>query len=192
MSEGIEARRAQIIDAALGTFTRYGYRRTSMETIAQAAGVSRPALYQHFTGKREVFRAGIVHMLDTAGTLAETAARAEGTVEDRVYDVLATKIDLVIGHVEAEFRSELLAEATAIAGDLLESHKERITGAVASVLSSAAGELRQLDNELSVRDAAVLLLYAATGIELEHATAEAAHIRLRQLVNVMIRGLRAH
>ncbi|WP_328375615.1 helix-turn-helix domain-containing protein [Micromonospora zamorensis] len=51
-----EARRHRVLKAARVTFARYGYRRTSMEAIAQAADMSRPALYQHLSNKEAVFR----------------------------------------------------------------------------------------------------------------------------------------
>ncbi|MEO1613491.1 MAG: helix-turn-helix domain-containing protein, partial [Pseudomonadota bacterium] len=51
-------RRARILESAVGVFGRYGFKRCSMEDIAEAAGMSRPALYQHFKNKTEIFRAG--------------------------------------------------------------------------------------------------------------------------------------
>ena len=50
-------RRETILRAAYDVFANYGFRRTSMDDIAKAAGVSRPALYQSFANKREIFRA---------------------------------------------------------------------------------------------------------------------------------------
>jgi TetR/AcrR family transcriptional regulator len=192
VSDGdVEGRVERILVSALTCFTRYGYRRTSMETIAQAAGMSRPALYQHFSGKEDVFRAGVAYLLDGAATRAEESARSAESVEDRVFGVLATKIDLVIGQLDAEFRGELLLEAAAIAKDLLDAHRERLVQVIAALLESAAAQLPHLGADLPAREAAELLLYAATGIEYEHTTADAAHATLRRAVDLMIRGLRA-
>ncbi|MGL5012107.1 MAG: helix-turn-helix domain-containing protein [Paracoccaceae bacterium] len=46
-----------ILDAAFGVFAQYGYRRTVMEDIARAAGMSRTALYLHWRNKDDLFRA---------------------------------------------------------------------------------------------------------------------------------------
>lgn len=46
-----------ILDAAFGVFAQYGYRRTAMEDVAQAAGLSRTALYLHWRNKDDLFRA---------------------------------------------------------------------------------------------------------------------------------------
>ena len=51
------ARRRQLLDTALATFARLGYHDASMNDIADAAGVTKPVLYQHFGSKRELFLA---------------------------------------------------------------------------------------------------------------------------------------
>lgn len=45
-----------IADAAFQIFARHGLRKTSMQMIADQAGMSRPALYLHFQNKEAVFR----------------------------------------------------------------------------------------------------------------------------------------
>jgi AcrR family transcriptional regulator len=42
------ARRSQLLEVALDRFAAGGYHETSMEEIADAAGVTKPVLYQHF------------------------------------------------------------------------------------------------------------------------------------------------
>jgi AcrR family transcriptional regulator len=48
-------RRQQLLDVAISTFSKQGYSNTSMNDIADAAGVTKPVLYQHFHSKRELF-----------------------------------------------------------------------------------------------------------------------------------------
>jgi AcrR family transcriptional regulator len=55
-------RGALILDAAFRAFTRYGFGRATMDDIAREAGISRPALYQHFRNKRDIYRAFAAHM----------------------------------------------------------------------------------------------------------------------------------
>ena len=50
-----DARRAAIREAAVEQFFARGYAATSMANIAEAAGVSRPAVYQYFADKEDVF-----------------------------------------------------------------------------------------------------------------------------------------
>ena len=78
-----EAKDAAILRAAFECFARYGLRRTSMADIAQAAGMSRPALYLHYAGKEDIFNAlvrdhfarseaAVARVLTLPGTAAET------------------------------------------------------------------------------------------------------------------------
>ena len=46
-----------LIDAAMDLFASYGYRGTSLSRIARAAGVTKGALYWHFSDKEEFFLA---------------------------------------------------------------------------------------------------------------------------------------
>ena len=47
-------KRAQILDQAMDLVMRYGYSRVTMDDIARAAGMSRPALYQFFRNKTDI------------------------------------------------------------------------------------------------------------------------------------------
>lgn len=55
--EDAELTRLQIIDAAREVFLARGVSRTSMEHIATQAGVTRGAVYWHFSNKTELFQA---------------------------------------------------------------------------------------------------------------------------------------
>ncbi len=52
-----EERRRIILTSAFEIFATYGFKRTSMDDIAKTAGMSRPALYQSFANKNDIFRA---------------------------------------------------------------------------------------------------------------------------------------
>src|SRR3954468_16705193 len=66
-------RRRQLLDVALEAFAANGFHRSSMEDIADAAGVTKPVLYQHFGSKRELY----LELLDAVGRqLREPIAKA--------------------------------------------------------------------------------------------------------------------
>ncbi|MDX6698483.1 MAG: hypothetical protein QOE65_1880 [Solirubrobacteraceae bacterium] len=52
-----EATRGELVAAARRLFAERGYGGVGTEEIVRAAGVTRGALYHHFAGKRELFRA---------------------------------------------------------------------------------------------------------------------------------------
>ena len=48
-------RRRQLLDVAVDVFAEKGFHGTSMDEVAEAAGVTKPVLYQHFDSKRELY-----------------------------------------------------------------------------------------------------------------------------------------
>jgi AcrR family transcriptional regulator len=83
------ARRLQLLRAAQDVFVAQGYHAAAMDDIADRAGVSKPVLYQHFPGKRELYLALLEeHVSELADKVAESLsgtddnhARVQGTVE---------------------------------------------------------------------------------------------------------------
>jgi len=62
-------RRLQLMRVGLEAFAHNGYHGTSMNDVADAAGVTKPVLYQHFESKRELYLA----LLDEVGRQMITA-----------------------------------------------------------------------------------------------------------------------
>ena len=52
-------RRRQLLEVAIEVFAGRGFHATSMNDIAEAAGVTKPVLYQHFSSKRELHLAAL-------------------------------------------------------------------------------------------------------------------------------------
>ncbi len=50
-----QERREQLLDVARGLFANKGYEAVSVEEIADAAGVSKPIVYEHFGGKEGLY-----------------------------------------------------------------------------------------------------------------------------------------
>ena len=57
------ARRRQLLDTAVAMVAASGFHDTSMNDLAEAAGVTKPVLYQHFASKRDLF----LELLDDVG-----------------------------------------------------------------------------------------------------------------------------
>ena len=72
-------RRKQLLEVALGVFGERGFHPTSMNDVAEAAGVTKPVLYQHFRSKRDLYREVLTEVgaeLLDAITKATAAARS--------------------------------------------------------------------------------------------------------------------
>ena len=63
-ADSVTDRRETVLESALVTFARFGYRKTSMEEVARAARISRPGLYFLFASKQALFRAAVTHALE--------------------------------------------------------------------------------------------------------------------------------
>ena len=121
----------QILTAAQQVFSRYGYARTTMGDVAEAAGFSRPALYLLFPGKEELFSAVIRRMNADAFQDVQAGLAACGTLEEKLQFALdrwmAQAYDVAFASPDAEdlFRyshpamQEVSAEFQAFLADLL-------------------------------------------------------------------------
>src|SRR6188472_2833736 len=75
------ARRIQLLRAAQDVFVAQGFHAAAMDDIADRAGVSKPVLYQHFPGKRDLYLALLEeHVSELADRVAEAM---EGTADNR-------------------------------------------------------------------------------------------------------------
>src|SRR5580698_6364672 len=96
-------RRRQLVAVALELFARRGYRATTMDDIAEAAGVTKPLVYQHFSSKRALY----LELVDSIAQELSKAVRgavmrADGP-RQQVELGFAAYFRLVINR-EAEFR----------------------------------------------------------------------------------------
>jgi AcrR family transcriptional regulator len=62
-----QARRKQIVEAAIFVLAHEGYARASLSRIAKQAGISKSVITYHFAGKDEMFEAVFSHVADAAG-----------------------------------------------------------------------------------------------------------------------------
>jgi AcrR family transcriptional regulator len=96
-------RRRQLLAVALRLFAGRGYDATTMEEIAEAAGVTKPLVYQHFSSKRALYLELVDSVAeDLLRTLGEAAAAAAGP-RQQVEDGFAAYFRMVIAH-ETAFR----------------------------------------------------------------------------------------
>ena len=138
--------REQLLEVAALQFARKGLHRVTMADIAAEAGMSGPALYNHFASKNALFCEVVCLMYDE-----ETAAF--GAILDPL-DSIAAAIDALLAAVPAMYRDDgvlqmlgLSAQIEAVRdpetfGAILEAARRRDEGAIALARRArAAGEL---------------------------------------------------
>src|SRR6266446_1672239 len=86
--ESGSAKANAIVLAGLRLFTQYGYRKTSIDEIAQAAQVAKRTVYLHFENKAAVFLAILEYLGEQVRQRCAAAERAGGTAVDRLTALL--------------------------------------------------------------------------------------------------------
>lgn len=95
------ARRAQLLAAARDIFVSNGYHAAVMDDIAEAAGVSKPVLYQHFPGKLELYLALLATHADELVRRVRRAIESTTDNRQRVDNAVRAYFDFVDGDGEA-------------------------------------------------------------------------------------------
>src|SRR6201997_2251522 len=95
--------RTRILDAAITVFRRQGFRRSSIEQAAEAAGLTRQALYHHFQSKEALFRAVLARLYEGALAAETAAADAAAKAGGGLADILVAEIKARLKHLLASF-----------------------------------------------------------------------------------------
>jgi len=191
-----DIRRQQLLDVSLRLFAAHGFEATTMDDIAEAAGVTKPLLYQHFASKRALY----VELCDgVAQSLLEAIGKAVVAAEgprQRVEGGFAAYFQLVVSQADAF--------ALLIGSDVPDDPElSRAVRHVEDMLAEAVDVLIDADLE---RDHRRLLAYAVVGMAegasryflgvgersgrpLEEADADAAARRLAELAWAGLRSV---
>ncbi len=78
-----DAKKATVFETASTVFSQYGFRRTTMNDIAEAAGISRPALYLLFENKEHLFIELVTFRFEEAIAAATASLEKEGAIQER-------------------------------------------------------------------------------------------------------------
>lgn len=87
--------REKILAKAQQCFTRYGYKKTSMDDIARAAGKTKSALYYYFKSKEEVVEAIANIEIDAIDKDLDEAIHREKDPCKRLYEYILVRITAV-------------------------------------------------------------------------------------------------
>ena len=123
-------RRRQLLDATRPCFARRGFRGTTTADLAEAAGISEPILYRHFSGKLDLFLV---------------------LIGDATTHLLDSWRDAVDGVENPRRRLAALVSATGATGDSIHArlllraiNEQESEPAIASTLRRAVSRLRRL------------------------------------------------
>ena len=107
-----EVTKAALVTAARELFGTSGYARTSLDEIVAAAGVTKGAMYHHFSDKEQLFQAVFERVELEVSDLAVAAF-----LQPDSWDALVTGCLLWVGaHMDPEVRTIVLQDAQAVLG----------------------------------------------------------------------------
>jgi AcrR family transcriptional regulator len=147
-------RRQALLLAAEEVFARHGYHGASLEEIAQAAGVSKTLIYEHFASKRDL-HASLVHAhVEEIFRRLQANAERGATGEERLRGGIDAFLSFVEEHREA-WRALLRDAADPEVGDVVERVQAQATGVIAALIAADPDAVH--DSALAVEMHAQLL-----------------------------------
>ena len=159
----------RILSAAENIFARFGFRRASMSQIAEEAGLTRQALYHHYSSKEALFRA-VVEQLHECAYEAEAAAGLEQEAAGGgLADILAAQIVARFRYLlecveESPQADELMSEHQLQTRDLYQSFVEHNAGLRAETIARVcAKQALVLQNGMTSRELAHCIQMAIRG-----------------------------
>ncbi|MDX3728982.1 TetR/AcrR family transcriptional regulator [Streptomyces caniscabiei] len=164
----VDDRVGRILDAALTVFSQYGYAKTTMQDIARAAGMSRAALYLHFSTKEDLFRAGSRRAHSRALAEVDVSLAGQGDVLSRVDAATAAYFGGLMAQISSSGHGgELLDAGLTITGDIVSQAHAALAARLASALdaAAAAGEVQFSAVGATAEDIARLLLAVTDGLK---------------------------
>jgi AcrR family transcriptional regulator len=184
-------RRRAILEAAFKAFVSYGFKRTTMADIADAAGISRPALYLQFKNKADIFRAGFTTYIDEILAAMKAVLDGDGPLPERVTEaVVAGMITPFRDFHGTPHGEELFDVKQSLAADLGTQWFERMQGLVSEAMdrAAAAGEIR-LPDGADTTTVARLLVNGLEGIKTRTFLGDGTEAEMRLLVDLMLRPM---
>ncbi len=187
-----DAKKETVFAAAYDVFSTYGYRRTSMNDIAQAAGMSRPALYLLFDNKESLFR-------ELAADL-QTQAIDDATAElsgDGAFNARFTAAILAYERVyyepisQSPHGAELIDVNLSIASDIMIKGNDRLIGHLADAIKAAlsTGALEATGTSLNPKAFVELLMTSIGGVKKKAASNKEFRRQIKNITQIFLTSM---
>lgn len=181
-------RRSMIMDAGFEVFSNYGFKRTSMDDIAKVAGISRPALYQSFENKADIFRAYIVRLMEKVGLELQHILDQKLPLNSAIEGILEAS---VLGPhrwlTAMRHGEEFLGASNLLASDVFEQWEQQSRDAYRAALLQVDG----VDENLA-QDLALMISNVVHGIKARNIGVDKMEEELSGLRRIVVIAARAH
>jgi AcrR family transcriptional regulator len=188
-SRHAEATRRAVLAAARSLFGRKGYAQTSVDEIADAARVTKGAVYHHFAGKEALFRAVYAEVEAEAQARAMGAGDPEGPPVEQIVAKMSAYLDAAL---DEEIRRITLIDGPVIVGHEPDGTPDQQASYVAlrSFLATAmaCGQIIDLDPDL-LTDLVGGLAWVAGLLIARASDPDVTRAALGRVLDAMLRGL---
>ncbi len=136
-----------ILDAALDVFSQHGFRGTTLDQIAQAAGLSKPNLLYYFASKEAIHHALLLDLMDTWLSPLR-AMRDEGEPVEEILAYILRKLEMARDFPRESrlFANEIVQGAPRILEHIEGPLRELVDGKAEVIRRwTAAGKLAEID-----------------------------------------------
>ncbi|MBP2703884.1 TetR/AcrR family transcriptional regulator [Microbispora sp. RL4-1S] len=173
-------RRTMVLDSAMVTFARFGYRKTSMEEVARAARISRPGLYFLFSSKEALFRAAVAQALDRDIAAVEDVLADTGRpLLKRLVDAFDQWAGRYIGPLASDV-AVVIEDNPGLLGEIIEAPRRRFEELITDAIAIRSGRE-------AAPPVARTMISASIGLKHQVASREDYLERLEVAVDLLLR-----
>jgi AcrR family transcriptional regulator len=189
-----DPKRARILESALKVVLAYGFARATMDDVARAANISRPALYLLFKNKADIYRAVCTNLLNQSLGEARKALAQEGTLSERLEAAIEHGLLALLDEIaRSPHGPELMDMKTSLAADIIGGWNKEMAGLLAKAICDEAASAG-IDLEargLSALAMATMLLDGLEGMKMRVTDPAGRRVAARRLIRVIVLALHA-
>lgn len=181
-------RRESFLNAAIQVFARYGFRKTSIDMVAQAAGASRQVLYLHFPSKEALFCATVEYALAQHLAAACSALAGNQPLADRLVAACDEWAGRYIGTGTSD-AVDLASASAAMTTETLAAYGARFEEALAKAIAASPVMATYSKAGLTAQTLARTLHRTVQGIKEHSSTRPQFHAELTAAAAVLLAPL---
>lgn len=153
-----------VLAESLNVFLQYGYRKTSLDEVANMTGVSRQTLYKRYGSKEGLFKQTLTYVLESQHQKIQIILAEDRPLIDRLIDCF----DILMGQYVDKFSKsdhidEIMNATKYLIGDILAEKHDKLIGIITAALLKEKNYQSLSKHTPSARDTALTLYMAGKG-----------------------------
>ena len=152
----------EFLEKTLDVFIRYGFRKTSMDDIATAVGLSRQAIYKRYGNKEALFKTVVdASVIQFFANAREALTQPDKSIHERIFDSCNCSTGKYIDKMRSSpHSSEVIAMADSESSDLMDEYDAAYQETMAELLLNE----KVFTDKEAANDAVSVLHYASKGL----------------------------